>query len=187
MSRIAALVLFIAVAIAVPSLVAVPYFSWRHDLQAEIDTQRQLLGRYQALVEEAKQLPETPNGANRQPMGRLFLGGATDAARVASLQGRLSDLARQEGVRFDSVRGLPPRDGDDLRMLGAELRFGARIEALQRFLMALERAEPLLVVENMHVTAPGAGNTARGGDATRLEVKLDVLAAAGRRVEGARP
>jgi len=186
-SRIAALLLLVLAVALLPALLVAPYLAWRSDARAAIETERQLLGRYQALIDEARQLPDAPNGTVRQQTARLFLSGATDAARAATLQGRLSDLARQEGVRFDSVRGLPLRDRDDLRMLGAELRFGVRIDALQRFLVALERAEPVLVVEALHITAPSAGGATRGNDNARLEIKLDVLAAATRRTEGARP
>lgn len=176
-SRFLAVALLVA-GIGIASTLAIaPWWSWRASLQEQIADQRALLGRYLAVVAEERRAGELLSGQSRVTSDtRLYLSGATDALRAAQLQARLAELAREIGVRFETVRGLQAAERSDIRLLGVEARFTATTEALQRLLQAIETAEPFLLVRVLQLNADSEGRRRereREQD-VRINVRMEV-------------
>jgi hypothetical protein len=177
-SRAAALALLGLVLLAFARLVVAPFTSSLAELRQQIETERRLLGRYEALsMAERQGKGAAPTAA--PPPARALLAGESEAIQVASLQAMLGELAGAHGVEVRSARTLPARDSEGLRLLGVELRLAAGMAALQRLLHAIETGTPTLLLATLHVMPHP--DPARGEPGDVLEARIEVLGAAARK------
>ena len=177
LSRTLAVALLLGVVAGGITLALGPWIDLRADFSEKIDAERRLLGHYAAIAEDVRLQPNArPRDETLAETTRLFLPGETDSARTATLQATLADFARRDGIRFESSRGTAARERNETRVIGVEVRFSGDIAAVQRLMLAVENAEPLLFVDGLQISAAGAG-TGRDGTDGRLEVKLDVVGA----------
>ncbi|HEU0290102.1 MAG TPA: type II secretion system protein GspM [Burkholderiales bacterium] len=175
--KFAALGLLIGVLGLVASLTIVPVAARIGELSEQIEGERLLLGRFQAMAALQDRLAEMQSASRAASESGAYLKGESDAIRAASLQTFMSDLAGANGVRLNSTRPLPPRDRDQVRLAGTRVQFTADIEQLREILYAIESTQPFLFVEAVHVrpvSALAQRDPEYGG---LLDVRLDVLGA----------
>jgi general secretion pathway protein M len=167
LSRTAALlVLAVLLALVHAGLVA-PYFDHVAALDDKLANRAAVLERMRALGDGEAAAP-TPTTAS------LLLPAVSDAQAVGTLQDRLKAFAARDGLELQNLQVLPRGDLPGVARLAVRLRAVGDIGALNRFLHAVESAEPVLLVDNLRIQSrtprptPGAASAA-------LDVQLDVV------------
>ena len=175
--QLAAVGLLLAVVVLIASLTILPVAARIGELSELIEGERRLLGRFVAMAALQDKLSEMQNAGRAASESGAYLKGESDAIRAASLQSFMSDLAGANGVRLNSTRPLPPRDRDEVRMVGTRVQFIADIEQLREMLYSIESTQPFLLVEAVQVrpvSALAQRDPEYGG---LLDVRLDVFGA----------
>ena len=176
--RIAALLL-LAVPVAAAAAVWTPYAGYIAGLKDDIAQQRTLKGRLGQIAAEepdAVALERRSRVANEEG---LFVGGDSEAIRNAKLQALLTELATQQGVQIRSLRNLTAEQRDGMKLIGAELQLFAPLEKLQKFLLSVEQARPVMMITSLYVTPIPAGIVGSAETkAGTLEARFNVAAAA---------
>jgi hypothetical protein len=172
--RAAAVALLFAVIGAVFALVVMPLAGHFSALRAGIAEQRELLGRLEGFATNKPAAEAAAAQAKTAMAGGILLGGETDALRAATLQALLTGIAEKNGVRLSSMRALPAREQDGLRLIGVQAEFETGLKQLQSIIDAVETRRPLLFIESVQI-APLASR-GRGGD--ELKVRFGITGAA---------
>jgi general secretion pathway protein M len=175
--QFAAVGLLLAVIVLFASLTIVPVATRIGELSDQIEGERLLLGRFVAMAALQDKLADMQNAGRAASESGAYLKGESDAIRAASLQTFMSDLAGANGVRLNSTRPLPPRDRDELRVVGTRVQFTADIEQLREMLYSIESTQPFLFVDAVQVrpvSALAQRDPEYGG---LLDVRLDVFGA----------
>ena len=145
--QMAAIGLLLAALAVVASVTILPVAARIGELREQIEGERIALGRFAALAVLQDKVAEMQRAGRAAGESGAYLKGESDSLRAASLQTFLSELAGANSVRLSSTRALPPRDTDDLRLVGTRVQFIADIEQLREMLYAIESTQPFLFVE----------------------------------------
>jgi general secretion pathway protein M len=179
--QLAAVGLLLAALALVASLTILPVAARIGDLREQIENERLALGRFEAVASLEEKVAEMQRAGRAASESGAYLKGQTDALRFAGLQAFLSELAGANSVRLGSTRALPPRDQDEVRLIGTRVQFTADIEQLREMLYAIESAQPLLFVEGLQVRPVAATSQRDPEYAGVLDVRLDVFGAVPRK------
>ena len=183
LNRLAAIGLLLAVIGAVFMLAVLPLVNYFNGLRAEIATNREMLGRFEAFAankDTAKALAEKSDATMRSG---IFLAGETDALRTANLQTLVTELAQGQGVRLSSTRALPIQEANGLRFIGVQAEFDCDLRQLQALILAVEARKPYLFIQSLQV-APVAG---RRADSEELKIRFGILGAVATATAAATP
>jgi general secretion pathway protein M len=179
--QLAAVGLLLAALALIASLTILPVASRIGELDEQIEGERRLLGRFAAMAALQDKLAEMQNAGRAASESGAYLRGESDAIRAASLQTFLAELAGANGVRLSSTRPLPPRDRDELRLVGTRVQFTSDIERLREILYSVELAQPFLFVEAVQVRPVSAQAQRDPEFGGLLDVRLDVFGAVPRK------
>ena len=178
--QLLAVALLLLVAAAVVSLTVVPLYARISDLDDRIQQERITLGRLSALGQDEGAARELDSLAAAARSKGMFLEGESESIRMANLQSLLAEIIAANGVKPRSIRNLPARDRNELRMLGVQLQLVATIEDLRKILVAIEEQRRVLIVEQMQVaplTGTWIGNEDQKGT---LDIRFDIFGVEGR-------
>lgn len=179
LSRFAALALLFGVAVLAVLAVAAPVVREMQAARADLQQQRELLGRFQAfsgsdaIGQPAKRMPDAAQQA-------LFLPGETDALRMAALQSIITEIAARHGTRLATTRELPAEETGGVRLIGVQAEFTTDMAGLQAISLAIQSHRPILFVRALQVSPSGTWRSTDG----RLRLRLDLYAAAHAPVDG---
>lgn len=175
-SRIAAIGLAAAVALAVFGFVLEPMVSRIVELDGQIQAKREHLGQLTAMAARAPN-PAAAAARAAQTLAAVTLDGETEAIQLANLQAAVGRVAEAAGVRLRSTQALPVMQRDDMGFAGLQSSAQVRMEALQRLLHGIEVHRPMLIVDAIDM-APLSTATAglEGGDDRLLQVNFRVRA-----------
>jgi len=174
-SRLTALALLAAALSVVLLGVVLPVAERFQELALALEEERRQLRDYAAFAAQQPQL-EAVGERHRAELERgEFLPGEGELDWRSNLQGVLTRLAEESGVRITSARQLPDRERGPFMLVGMGLNMTADIETVQSFLYALETARPYLFVEAADMSP--LGGIGRESGPRLLEVRLDIFAA----------
>lgn len=156
-------------------LVAAPVFRHVEDLKEQIEQERQLAGRLNALAGDESAKRALEQQTKQAKASGLFIEGESESIRLSALQSNLSAIAGTNGVKLRSARNLPSRDKNDLRLVGVQLQLTAPIDKLQKILLEIGQNKPSLFVESLQITQASAARSA-DDEPGMLEARLDVYA-----------
>ena len=183
----AAIALLAVLIAAVGMLGVVPAYDTIQNLRAQINQERQILGRLSTMRSDDQETLEIKRSTQLLQATKLTLDGETDPVRLANLQLLSNGIASTRGVQIRSTRNLPVRDLADVRLLGIQLQFAATYEQLLSIILAVEGQSPYLAVDGLQITpSPDTTSAGRSGDVL-LEARLDVYGATTRSKELAPP
>lgn len=123
-------------------------------VRAELAEKQDLLERYRRIL-DTKRRYEQRYGDVREAAAALegrFIPESKPAVAVAILQAAVQRRAEAAGLEITGARFLVPRRVDAFVQVGVELSAKGRLEALVRFLEALDREERLLSVPRLTVS-----------------------------------
>ena len=84
-----------------------PLYVHLSDIRGNIDQERMLLGRLNAIVGDQTGANDIEKLSKAEEDSSLFLQGESEAIKLASLQSRLSEIVSANGVKLRSARNLP--------------------------------------------------------------------------------
>lgn len=179
--RLVAVGLLAVAGLVVYALGVAPVLGHLAGLQDRLDAERSLLARYDRAVTAAgNSLASDGSGpASGEARSEYFLSGESASVVAARLQGLVREAGQRHKVSMNSLRDLPPRQLDDLVLIGLEASFEAPLAQLQRLLVDLEGAAPVLFLHELHISSQAAGRSAaeRGKSEAPLAVRISVYAA----------
>lgn len=76
-----------------------------------------------------------------------FMTGPSEPGALAALQTRIDELARQSGIRLQSVGSIPSREAEGLHLIGVRVQLTADLVKIHEFLYAIETIKPVLIVD----------------------------------------
>ncbi len=173
--RLLALVLLGFALTGIAALTILPFYDRLANLQEKIDQERATLGRFEAIERDQQEARDLDRRATAARANGMFLDGESESIRMANLQSLLAEILATNGIKLRSIRNLPSRERNELRLLGVQLQFVAPIEALRKILVAIEEQRRLLIVDAMQV-APLTGTWA-GSEELRgtLDIRFDIF------------
>jgi hypothetical protein len=168
-SRLAALAVLALLAALLHAGLVAPYLAYVDGLEEGVAAQSAILARMRALA-------ETPDSAPAAPVvGALLLPDGSEAQALAELQDRLKGFGGSSGLDLQGIQVLPRADTQAVTRLGVRLRGTGDVAALNRFLHAVESAEPALVVDNLRVQSRAPRGAMAGAAAPPLDLQFDVV------------
>ncbi len=148
-----------------------PYRRARAALRERITEQRELLARELSVVQGARELPAAlERAAMVLDEGRTrLLPGDDPLSATAALVGIVGDHARREGVQLEAIESRTAEPvGNGLVAVRIEVRGRADLEALLRWLAALETGPHLVRVDGLTVAQSDAGAVPDSNDTEAL-------------------
>ena len=173
-----------ALAVAIPVLtglllywlVALPLWQhWRQTHEAAVAHELQIV-RLLDILAESRRISESRDALPAEgDLQRYLIAGTTATLAAAALQKRVEATVRQSGGQLASSRVLRARNEHGFVRIAVAVRLAVDTSGLQQTLYGLESNLPLLVVEELAVTARG-GRASRGtgGARANLDVKLRI-------------
>ena len=129
----------------------------------QIVEKRFSLGRLKAVSELSATLEQSPTATENASQSVDFLEGSSEAVILASLQGRLNEIARKTKVTIQSVANLPVRTKENIRFAGVAADVQGTDEAIHALLFDIETSVPYLVIRKLNLrTVTVGGGGARG-------------------------
>jgi len=179
-SRVGALAVLALLLALIYAGLALPYLGYIDGLDEQVATR-------QAVLERMRALTTTPDPNAERSIATaataLLLPDVSEAQAVGQLQDRLKRFATSDGIELQGLQVLPHVETTAVTRLGVRLRGSGDMPALNRFLYAIESAEPALLVDNLRLQARTVGTPApaaasSGAQATpsaTLDIQLDVV------------
>jgi hypothetical protein len=171
-SRIAAILLLVAVAAALWAGLAKPFLDRRAEARLAIETAQSQLKRFRAVIAQgAAPAPSAPPGA--------LLAQQAPTLAAAALQQRLDQAIEAAGGVRDSVRPREPETLEAAMRIAVDVDARFSIAALTHFLREIETGDPFVFVEALEVRRFGGGD-ASPTEPTELSVSMTLAALMGR-------
>lgn len=144
--------------VVIPALVfmaARPFHAALGEARAELGTQRDLLARELALLQDLERYPaafRTADSALQRVAPRLFEE-SDDVLATSRLTSYIAGQALTSHVLFQEAESRPTqRTRDGVRILQIEIRAEGDTEGMLRFLQSLERGPRLVTVQQVAIT-----------------------------------
>lgn len=184
--------LMLAVPVLAWLFVVRPYRASLADLKAQVEAERALLAREEALLESADVLPVRANeaAAHMERVERRLVSGANVALVEGKVIEHLESLAQASRVLLQEIRGLQPVRRDAESEVVHPIRLAVQAESdlngVTRLLHSIEESPLLLRIEELSVepqmTSPqsGRGRNSEPPEAARptgvMQVSMIVVA-----------
>ena len=156
-SRVGALAVLALLLALIYAGLALPYLGYIDGLDEQVATR-------QAVLERMRALTTTPDPNAERSIATaataLLLPDVSEAQAVGQLQDRLKRFATSDGIELQGLQVLPHVETTAVTRLGVRLRGSGDMPALNRFLYAIESAEPALLVDNLRLQARTVGTPA---------------------------
>jgi hypothetical protein len=170
LSRVLALLVVAVIAALIYVGVAAPYLDYVGRLDDQLANRATVLERMRAVAQSTPTASPPPVAT-----AALLFGEASDAQAVGALQDRLKGFAARDGLELSGVQVLPRAEQVAVARLAVRLRAVGDMAALNRFLHAVESAEPVLLVDNLRVQSRTPRPTPGTPPSSTLDVQLDVI------------
>ena len=129
-----------------------PVTAWYAD-RNDLLERRTVLARRMAAV--AATLPalraEQNNRQTAAPPVAAVLSGGSDAIASAALQGLVQDMAGAAGISLTRIETLPADPRGDYRRIALRLALSTPLPDLVKFLVAVKRADPQLLIDDVQL------------------------------------
>jgi type II secretory pathway component PulM len=145
------LALLLVYLVVVTPLLAL-YDSWTQ----ELGRQRQVLARYQSLIQSKAQVLQV-NKAMKAALARTesqFLSGSGAPVASAELQEILKNLIQDHGVQLTSTKVMTPREVGQYLEVPVQVQLSGNIGQLLTILYHLEHHKKLLFISDLEINAP---------------------------------
>jgi general secretion pathway protein M len=137
--------------------VVTPLIDWYADRAERLEQRRALAGRMDVIAGGLPGLRQVAATTVKPGSGSALLDGATDAVAAAALQQVVQDLAERSGASIASAETMPATQVGAYRRIGLHVSMKAPWPDLIRLLLAVEQAEPRMLVDDLHVRGPRPG------------------------------
>jgi len=174
--RRVALSLLAAAVIGVALLIMVPLWAAHHHYDTALDDLGQRLERYERLSEARPALERKLEGVKAQGSRKFYLKATAPSLAAAEVQEQVRRIIEAGGARVTSVQVAQPKDDGAVRQLAVSAQLSANANALRRVLLAIDSAEPFLLVDTLSIRSQVPPNfKAPPGFEPEMYVQLDVV------------
>ncbi|MFA5949760.1 MAG: type II secretion system protein GspM [Hyphomicrobium sp.] len=153
-----------------------PTLSRISELKEGIERERDVYGRLTAIADDQDGIRKLDARTEALRRAGVFIDGESEPIRLASLQSQLAEIIAANGIKPRSTRGLPRRERNDLRLVGAQLQIVAPVDKVQKILLDLEAHKPILLIDFLQITPSSLTGVANDDDAGLLDARFDVYA-----------
>lgn len=144
MARALAMAVLVVGLLGIGQFVVRPVVAWHQSVNARLaDTLAEIARLDQTLLALAAERQALTGSHDLD----LIWAAEQSGQASAMVQGRLSDLARDQGLALRSISPLPVRDLPLAQGVGFRIELEASLDRLIPYLVALEHSIPLLVIE----------------------------------------
>jgi hypothetical protein len=171
LSRTAALLVLAVIGALAYAGVVAPYLGYVGQLDEQLASRTTVLERMRAVA----QAPAPSGTPALVHADALLLGEASDAQAVGTLQDRLKGFAARDGLELQGVQVLPRSEQAAVARLAVRVRAAGDMAALNRFLHAVESAEPVLLIDNLRIQSRSPRPVPGTPPNSALDVQLDVI------------
>jgi len=116
------------------------------DRGAELSERRAALARFQAIVAQRGTVERLAAQSAADGRRAEFLQGTNDSIAAANLQTMLKGMVDPTGARLRSIRALPAKPMEDLKLIGAQLEMTGTMRAIYQTVRTIETAKPYLFI-----------------------------------------
>jgi hypothetical protein len=174
--RIAALALLLALLAAIWAVVVRPVVAAYREAGEQIVHSQELLEKFRRLGGSRATLQARLDELRARAASQTaYLDAASDALAAASLQETVKRLVEAGGGKVLSTAALAALDDPPFRRIAIQVRMDVTTAQAQKVFYALDAADLLLLVDNLHIRGNQPRQRASGIEAeTRLYVRLDL-------------
>jgi len=174
--RAVALGLLGVVAIALSVALVAPLWMAHRHYDTALDDLIQRLERYERLGEARPELEKKLEGVKALGSRKFFLKATAASLAAAEVQEQVRRIIESSGARVTSVQVAQPKEDAGFRQFGVSAQFSANVGALRRVLLAVDSAEPYLLVDTLSIRSQVPPNfKAPPGFEPEMYVQLDVV------------
>ena len=138
--------------VAVWAAVVGPLLDWHAERAEALARQQTLALRMANLVRTLPELRQQAEAAVTDgPSPDAVLKGATDAVAGAALQQVVQEMAARAGASLSSTEALAAEQTGEYRRIGLRIALSAPWPVLVRLLQAVERATPMMLVDDLQL------------------------------------
>lgn len=133
-----------------------PLLALEDSWSQELARQRQVLAKYESLVQRKAQVLEA-NKAMKAALARTegqFLSGSSAAVASADLQEILKNLARDHGVQMTSTKVMTAREAGAYLEVPVQVQLSGNVGQILTILYHLEHHKKLLFIPELEINAP---------------------------------
>jgi general secretion pathway protein M len=141
--------------------------------EVQIDEQRQLLARLNAIAAQAQTVQGLLDTVDAAKEHAEFLRGSNPGVVAADLQTKLTALILSGGGRVRSIRSLPPKTVDGIKFLGAQIDISGPFRAIEQAVYSIENGTPFLFIAGATIKPSIQPSTFSGSAALTTEPTLD--------------
>ncbi|HMG79475.1 MAG TPA: type II secretion system protein GspM [Xanthobacteraceae bacterium] len=159
-------------------LFAWPIQAFFADRDIEILQQRAILARLSAIAAQRATVADLVTQAASNGSAE-FLQGGNDGVAAANLQTLVKGMVELTGARLRSVRTLPTKPQEDMKIIGVQVDITGTIQAVYQSVRAVETAKPFLFIvgallrptQRVAMTPPGMSAE------PTIDAQLDIVGA----------
>ena len=168
--------LLAAALIGLALLVLVPLWAAHRHYDTALDDLGQRLERYERLSEARPALERKLEGVKAQGSRKFYLKATAPSLAAAEAQEQVRRIIEAAGARVTSVQVAQPKDDGAFRQFAVSAQLSANANALRRVLLAIDSAEPFLLVDTLSIRSQVPPNfKAPPGFEPEMYVQLDVV------------
>jgi general secretion pathway protein M len=154
--RALALGLLLFALIAIVALLATPLVLVHIHYEQKLEGLNDRLARYERVAASRGELTRRLEQMRALDGRRFYLKNAGPALAAGEIQELEKSLIETNGGRLASMQIQQPKDEGAFRRVAVNVQVLGSIGAIQRILLALERSEPFLFVDNLNVRSLSA-------------------------------
>jgi general secretion pathway protein M len=155
-SRALALGLFLLALIAIIALLATPFVLVHIHYEQKLEGLNDRLTRYERVAASRGELTRRLEQMRALDGRRFYLKYAGPALAAGEIQELEKSIIEANGGRLSSMQIQQPKDEGAFRRVSVNVQVLGSIGTIQRILLALERNEPFLFVDNLNVRSLSA-------------------------------
>lgn len=167
-------------------LIAIPVWSHITSLDERILDARTMAGRLAERTGDDSTRKHLEDQVKQLRASGQFIEGESEPIRLAAIQSSLSALAAANSIKLRSVRNLPVRERNDLRLLGVQAQTVVPLDKLQKLMLDIEQAKPVFIIDQIQITPINLARLPDDAQNGLLDVRMDVFAIEGRGEEKAK-
>jgi hypothetical protein len=169
-------IIYVAAYVLVASTIALTPFMLAGGLKADVSEQQ---GIYSLLKKRMEKLAGgSPAGSpDKDAAAKLIVNGETAGIAAAEMQRQVASLADMSGLTISRMQSSSANPIGRSVALQLELEANGKIEALQKFLYAVESGKPFIFVKDANISAPniGAADLSQASERVSIRVTLEAM------------
>jgi general secretion pathway protein M len=158
-NRALALGLLLLALIAIIAVLAAPLVLVHIHYDQKLESLNDRLTRYERVAASRGELIRRVEQMRALDGKRFYLKNAGPAVAAGEIQELEKSLIEANGGRLASMQIQQPKDEGAFRRIAVNVQVLGSIDTIQRILLALERSEPFLFVDNLNVRSLSADAT----------------------------